>query len=628
MCGIVGYIVKNKLYEKEMFSGLLRGMADTLVHRGPDDAGYYETKTQNGEFYVGLAHRRLSIIDLGSGHQPMGNEDDSVQIVFNGEIYNYQELKNKLTESGHKFKTSSDTETIVHAYEEYGQEFVNKLEGMFAFALWDENDDQLVLARDHFGKKPLFIYQTSDLVLFASEIKALLTFKNLKLDINKHAVWQYMQYRYVPGPETLISGIRKLNPGSILTWKRGKITEKRFYYPPDRIRFNKKQKLPDNPVKIFRDKLDQAVKTRMVSDVPYGAFLSGGIDSSAVVCFMSKHSNLPIKTFSVGFSESKYSELKYAKTIAEYFKTDHHELCISGQDIIDELPNMVRFRDGPVSETADIPIFLLAKEASNSVKMVLTGEGSDEILGGYPKHVFERYVKYYQLFPSPLRKLAENAIDLLPYKFRRAKIAILNLGLDNTEERLPRWFGALSDKERLDLASFSLAKNNQIETQFDVEEGLSSLRRILYYDQTSWLPDNLLERGDRMTMAASIEGRMPFMDIKLAEFVSDLPDHYRVNKTVTKWILREAIKGLIPDEIVNRPKVGFRVPVNEWFRTSMREFLVDTLTSSDSFSKSYYKPDKLNKVIDDHLKEKQDNEKLLWSLLNLELWHKHVLSKA
>lgn len=628
MCGIAGYIVKKELYSSAIHSTLLKNMADSISHRGPDDAGFFEAESDSGDYHIGLAHRRLSIIDLNTGHQPIGNEDDSIQIVFNGEIYNYSTLRESLIAAGHQFKTASDTETIIHAYEEYGENVVKKLKGMFAFALWDSNKSQLVLARDHFGKKPLFVYETDKIFLFASEIKALLTLKELKKDVDKQAIWQYLQYRYVPGPNTLISSIKKLNPGSILTWRQGKTTQARYYYPPDREKYKSKNNIPDDPIGQFRLKLNHAVKVRMMSDVPFGAFLSGGIDSSAIVCYMSKHSELPIKTFSVGFSESKYSELKYAKTIADYFKTDHHELCITSQDIIDELPKMIHYRDGPVSEPSDIPIYLLSKEASNHVKMVLTGEGSDEILGGYPKHVFEHYVRYYQYFPKTVRKLIENIILSLPYKFRRAKTAIVNLGLENIEERLPRWFGALSNSEREALVDYTMPGNNVKQEQFNVDEDNSSLRKILYFDQTSWLPDNLLERGDRMTMAASIEGRMPFMDVDLVDYVSTLPDNYRVNKSVTKWILREAIKEQIPSEIINRPKVGFRVPVNEWFQGEMREFLVDNLTSSNSVTRSYYKEKALTTLLEEHINGKRNHEKLLWTLLNLELWHKQCLVNA
>jgi asparagine synthase (glutamine-hydrolysing) len=371
----------------------------------------------------------------------------------------------------------------------------------------------------------------------------------------------------------------------------------------------------------FLRELDEAVRIRMVSDVPFGAFLSGGIDSSAVVGLMSRHNDSPIKTFSVGFSESNYSELGYAKTVADLFNTDHHELTVSQDHLMDYLPSLIRYRDAPVAEPSDIPIYLLSVEARKEVKMVLTGEGSDEILGGYPKHVYERYARYYQLIPGVVRAaVLEPMINILPYRFRRAKTAIVNLGIDDWHERMARWFGALSDRERTRLVSF---RSDQLIHQYlPVCEDDSALRRILCFDQRSWLPDNLLERGDRMTMAASLEARMPFMDHKLAEFASSLPDHYRVNRKTTKWVLREAMKRILPAEILQRPKIGFRVPVNEWFQHRMKDYLYDNLTGPNSVTQEYYHRKQLEAVLSEHVNGRQNHEKLLWCLLNLELWHR------
>lgn len=603
-------------------SGVLHRMTDAIAHRGPDDEGFFETFTRDNRHYVGLGHRRLSIIDLNTGHQPIGNEDGSIQIVFNGEIYNFQELRQDLIRRGHRFVTASDTETIVHAYEEFGEACIERFRGMFAFAIWDANREKLFLARDRFGKKPLFIYARHDILLFASEIKALLAFPGIETQINQQAVWDYLAYRYVPGPATLYANIRKLMPGSYAVWERGVLCETHYYSPPDRQPLAA-EALPPDPVGSFLNLLDESVRIRMISDVPFGAFLSGGIDSSAVVELMTRHSTLPVKTFSVGFSESRYSELDYARVIAKQFLTDHHELMVSQDHLMNELPALVRYRDAPVSEPADIPIYLLSKEARRSVKMVLTGEGSDEILGGYPKHVFERYAGAYQMIPSLLRHgLIEPLVHALPYQFRRAKTAILNLGLETREERMPRWFGALANKERNELVAFKPATSpGSAGIQFETSSRNSALRSILYFDQTSWLPDNLLERGDRMTMAASLEARMPFMDHELAAFVSALPDHYRVRGLQTKWILREAMKRLLPKDILERPKVGFRMPVNEWFRGPMRGYLYDHLTGAGSKTREYYRREALERILREHVQGRHNHEKLLWSLLNLEIWH-------
>jgi asparagine synthase (glutamine-hydrolysing) len=619
MCGIAGLLAPSSLGR---VSSVLKSMAGAIAHRGPDDEGFFVKELNTCDLTVGLAHRRLSIIDLDAGHQPIGNEDGSIQVVFNGEIYNYQLLRKELIGLGHQFKTASDTETIVHAYEEYGDQCVEHFRGMFSFAIWDSTRERLFLARDRFGKKPLFYCKTGNSFLFASEIKSILQFPDIKKTVNRDAVWEYLSYRYVPGPNTLFQDIKKLQPGSCLVWEKGELTNWSYYTPPDCFNLNVDTALGD-VVGGFLDKLDEAVRIRMVSDVPFGAFLSGGIDSSAIVALMSRYSEFPVKTFSVGFSESKYSELGYAKTIADQFKTEHYELKVSQDNLMDELPRLVRFRDAPISEPSDIPIYLLSKEARKTVKMVLTGEGSDEFLGGYPKHVFERYAGIYQLVPSILRSgLMEPLVQSLPYRFRRVKTAVHNLGLDDWQERMAGWFGAMSSKERELLVGHRLGHMVNMESSStNCKNDNTALRKILCFDQTSWLPDNLLERGDRMTMAASLEGRMPFMDHELSAYVSALPDNFRVRGSTTKWILREAMKRLLPLQILERPKVGFRVPVNEWFQGPMKDYLFDHLTSSSSCTSVYYNKVTLNKLLKEHVNGRQNHEKLLWSLLNLEIWH-------
>ncbi len=626
MCGIAGFAGRTTAKGDR---GMLRAMADSIAHRGPDDEGYFEAQSRSGTYKVGLAHRRLSIIDLNTGHQPIGNEDGSIQIVFNGEIYNFQPLREELIARGHTFKTNSDTETIVHAYEEYGTACLSRLRGMFAFAIWDANRERLFIARDRFGKKPVFLRRQGDQLHFASEIKALLVADNANVEVNIDSIRDYLQYRYVPAPRTLIRGIEKLPPGSFAVWQDGRLEVERYYAPPD-LQPLGQSSVPDEPVGEFLNKLDDAVACRMVSDVPFGAFLSGGIDSSAVVALMARHSQLPVKTFSVGFAESQYSELRYAKTIAEQFKTEHCELTISQDHIMDELPGLVRFRDAPVAEPSDIPIYLLAKEARKTVKMVLTGEGSDEVLGGYPKHVFERYVRSYQVIPGMVRSgLIEPIIRALPYRFRRVKTAISTMGVASDAERMARWFGAMSLRELDALTTIPEPAAPLLnDWQRYPASARSALRTILSFDQTSWLPDNLLERGDRMTMAASLEARMPFMDHELAEFVSALPDEFRVRGRTTKWLLREAMKRLLPRSILERPKVGFRVPVNEWFRGPMKDYLYDHLTGADSKTRDYYRSDKLQNLLKDHVSGRQNHEKLLWCLLNLEIWHRECLSSA
>jgi len=597
-------------------------MASAIAHRGPDDEGFFDATTRDGKYRVGLAHRRLSIIDLSTGHQPIGNETGSIQVVFNGEIYNFEPLRDELIALGHRFATRSDTETIVHAYEQWGLDCVQRFRGMFAFALWDSERERLFIARDRFGKKPVFLAERNGWIVFGSEIKALLQAPCTERCVDEAAIHEYFAYRYVPGPGTLFKGIRKLMPGTWAVWERGELAEHRYFVPPDGST-SSATSFEGDVVAAFTERLDEAVRIRMISDVPFGAFLSGGIDSSAVVALMSRHSSRPVKTFSVGFAESSYSELGYAKTIADHFSTDHHELTVSQSDLMDHLPALVGFRDAPVAEPSDIPIYLLSVAASKSVKMVLTGEGSDEFLGGYPKHSIERFAGAYQAVPVGIRNaLLVPAIRALPYRFRRIKTVAATLGIEDRSARMARWFGAMSPEEIDRLIALPRGDQRGSGFPFEVAPGNSALRSIMYFDQTSWLPDNLLERGDRMTMAASIEARMPFMDHELSLFVSNLPDSWRIRYTTSKYVLRQAMKRLLPAPILERPKVGFRVPVNDWFRGPMKAFLLDHLQSDASRTRKWYRAEALRSTLEEHLDGRQNHEKLLWAMLSLEIWHR------
>ncbi len=620
MCGIAGWVAKPR-------SGLtdetVRAMLRAMAHRGPDGEGINRFHCASTGHDVVLGHRRLAIIDPNGARQPMCDPAAGLAVSFNGEIYNFRELRDELILLGYKFERDSDTEVLLRAYQHWQCGVVDHLRGMFAFAIWDARHERLMLARDRFGEKPLFLHETPNGLYFASEIKALLRIPGVHAVVNQEAVWDYLSYRYVPGPATLFSGIRKLAPGTTAVWERGHLTQTRYWSSPDRS-MSPIQTPRGDVVESFLVRLDEAVRLQMVSDVPFGAFLSGGLDSSTIVGLMSRHST-KVRTFSIGFEEDGYSELGHAAVVAKQFRTEHHEITVKDGDLVERLPALIGFRDAPVSEPSDIPIYMLACEAARSVKMVLTGEGSDEILGGYPKHVVERFVRPYQWLPGGLRRhLFAPLAHALPYEFRRIKTAVTNLNIVDWRERYVRWFGALSfaDREALAVRKFPVAAPVDA-APFDADPRSSSLRRILYFDQTSWLPDNLLERADRMTMAASIESRVPFLDHELAAFVSALPDHFRIRGKTTKWILRAAAARLLPERILSRPKVGFRVPVNKWFRGPMRDFLVSHLQGPESMTRAYYEPKVLDRIVADHLEGRQNSEKLLWSLLNLEIWHRH-----
>ncbi|MEQ8231621.1 MAG: asparagine synthase (glutamine-hydrolyzing) [Gammaproteobacteria bacterium] len=627
MCGIAGLLTSRQDVDAD---ALLRSMAATLQHRGPDGEGYFLATADAGGTRVGLAHKRLAIIDLDGGRQPIASADGRIQLVFNGEIYNYRELRAELEARGHRFATNSDSESIVHAYAAWGEDCVAHLAGMFAFALWDAEHARLLLARDRFGKKPLFVHQHGTELLFASEIKALLVPGGVRAEVDTDVLGDYLRYRYVPAPRTLFLGIRKLEPGCCLSVAGGVMREWRYWEPPDRLPLAAPAAEQD-AVGHFAGLLDDAVRTRLVSDVPFGAFLSGGIDSSAVVVLMARHCSAPLRTFSVGFAERTYSELDHARVIAGVVRSEHHELVVSETDLMTTLPDLIGYRDAPVCEPSDIPIFLLAREAARTVKMVLTGEGSDEILGGYPKHVWEPCAALYQGLSAPVRRrLFEPLVEALPYRFHRARLAAHCLGIENWAARMPAWFGAINDARSASLVAAVGGPATVVRDgpPFDTPPTNSALRRILYFDQSSWLPDNLLERGDRMTMAHSLEARMPFLDHRLASYVSSLPDHYRVRGRRTKWLLREALRAHLPAHILGRRKVGFRVPVAAWFRGPMRDFLLDHLRGTDSRTRCYYDPATLDAVIDAHLSGRRNYEKLLWTLLNLELWQRRYAAGA
>lgn len=532
-------------------------------------------------------------------------------VVFNGEIYNFREIGQELAAAGFTLRTRSDTEVLLQAYRHWGESFVERLRGMFALALWDARQEKLVLARDRFGKKPLFLARRDGGLAFGSEIKSLKPL--ISLEIEPAALGAYFAYRYVPGPKTFFRGVEKLPPGTLAVWQAGRLALRRYWTPPDGAPAASWS--GGDPVVRFRDALDEAVAIRMVSDVPFGAFLSGGLDSSAIVALMARHNPGRIETFSVGFAEKRYSELGEANRVARHVGTRHHELTVNGDDFTEILPLLIRARDAPVPEPSDIALYRLAMMAARTVKMVLTGEGADELLGGYPKHPMERYSALYRaLAPGPLhRHLLLPLVSYSPVARRRARIALTAMGLRDEAERYAQWFGALDPEGRR-----TLLRLPEAPFAAPAVSGTSALRRIFFFDQTSWLPDNLLERGDRVTMAASLEARMPFLDHVLAGLVSTLPDRQRVGKT----LLRRAVADLVPAETLSRRKVGFRAPVGAWLRGSLRGWLSDTLLSTGARTRELYRNERLGRIVDEHMSGRVDHDKLLWTMLSLELFYR------
>jgi asparagine synthase (glutamine-hydrolysing) len=578
----------------------------SIAHRGPDGDGEFFQSFNHDKGRIALGHKRLAILDPVGGVQPMSS--GNLTLTFNGEIYNFAALQDELSALGHVFATRSDTEVILKAYAQWGTGLVGHLRGMFAFALWDADNETLVLVRDRFGKKPLFLARKGSAVLFASEIKALLPFVERRIE--PVALESYFAYRYVPGPSTFFKGIEKLPPGTMAVWHGGTLTVEQYWQPPDAE--PRASWRGGDPVAALRHALDEAVALRMVADAPFGAFLSGGLDSSTIVALMARHSTAPIDTFAVGFDQPGFSELDEADLVARHVGSRHHALTIGSDDFPEVLPLLIRARDAPVPEPSDIALYRLAMHAARSVKMVLTGEGADEILGGYPKHRAE-------LLSATYRRIVPGAIHrglVLPLgdrASRRVRLALRTIGLRDEPARFARWFGALDPDERRDL----LADPERRFTPPEVK-GTTALRRIFHFDQTSWLPDNLLERGDRVTMAASIEARMPFLDQELVALVSSLPDGKRLNKD----LLRAAAADLVPARTIQRKKVGFRAPTGEWLRGGLKPFLMDNLFGPSSRTRHYYRPAALDRIIAEHMGGRIAHEKLLWTLLSLELFHR------
>lgn len=617
MCGIFGWVLEAKKHRDRK---TLISLTDLMSHRGPDGSGYRLHETSDERFQIGFGHRRLSIIDIGGGAQPMSSEDGRFTLIFNGEIYNYLELRQELVALGHRFRTNSDTEVLIEAYRAWKLDAVHRLRGMFGFALWDEPKQRLILARDAFGKKPLFLAELQGALLFGSEIEPIVQFPGFNRAFDSEALGHYLLNRYVPGPSTFFRTVKKLQPGHYAVWQGGTLKTTRYFTPPFATTVPDIKSF-DDAIRLFEETFDDAVRIRMRSDAPFGAYLSGGIDSSAVVATMVKHSRGPVRTFSVGFREAEYSELDHARVVAGQFGAIHNELFVEPGSFMEHWSTSVLRRGAPVSEASDVPILMLSEMASNCVKMVLTGEGADELMGGYPKHRAEQWIGLYQwLVPQLLHEqLIYPMVRSLPYGMRRLKIFASAAGERDLVNRMRVWFGGLSVGESEAMLGRVLSATPPDLFPYSSEMG-SRLRRTLFFDQTSWLPDNLLERGDRMMMAGSIEGRMPFMDTVLASVVARFPDEFLTGGKGGKTVLRAAMDKILPAEIVRRKKVGFRVPVGEWFKGPYRAFLQDMLVSDTSSVAKLLSGLKLRRLATEHLSGRQNHERVLWSLVNLEIF--------
>ncbi len=626
MCGIAGFTTGQG---RDFAARVVDGMTRAIEHRGPD--GRTSVLIDAAPKTLALGHLRLAIIDLATGDQPFVSADGRYTLIYNGEIYNYLEIKAELQALGQNFRTTSDTEVLLTAYQVWGAACLPRFRGMFAFAIWDARDRTLFLARDPFGKKPLLYLQHGDDLVFASEFAALACHPAFTGRIDEDALAQYLVFKYVPGSGTLVGGVRQLPPGHHATWANGTLTATRYYAPPlPDANPARRRALDAGTITAFRNELDEAIRLRMRADVPLGAFLSGGIDSSAIVALMAQQSSQPVRTFSIGFHDEAYSELWASRLVAERYKTDHHELKIAPDDFLDKFSDVTWHRGAPLSEMADVPLYYLSHVAAKHVKVVMSGEGSDELLAGYPKHWGDLYAQRYQsIVPAALDGVLLGApLSVMPYAQRRAAILLRAAQSRSFLGRQAAWFGLMNEDDARKLCPALFEHYKLFVWAEDPGAHVGSLHRSLYFDKTVWLPGTLLERGDRMTMAASIEGRMPFMDIKLTQFVATLADDAFLKGRVGKQILRRAMVGDLPHAILHRPKVGFRAPVHEWLRGRLRDFTRDMLLGSDSHFGRYADRKRLELLIDEHDRKVRNREKELWSILSLEVFLRRLSSSA
>ena len=625
MCGING-IILSQGSGRQVDERRLIAMRDILEHRGPDDGGIFV------DGCVGLGHRRLSIVDVAHGAQPMSSGD--CVIVYNGEVYNHADTREDLAARGHKFQNRSDTETILALYREYGRDCVDHLRGMFAFAIWDKAKQELFIARDRFGVKPLYYVHADDgSFYFASEIKALFAAGAVKAEINFNALPDQFANHGTSGDETLFRGVKRLLPGHTLVWKDGKIAIREFWD----LEFEPKHEPQSDAeyIEEWRELFRKSVELRLMADVPLGMFLSGGIDSSAIAAMMSGMVDGPIKTFSVGFAEREANELEYARLVANKFGTDHHEITITPEEFFEVLPKLVWHEDEPMGFIASVPLYFVSKLAQQHVKVVLTGEGSDETLAGYGRYakalkLLEYGERYESVTPTFLRDAVRGGVATLP--------SVLNRKLNRT------FLSRESDIENLFFDNFAVfpkamqrrmfnrEMRERIETEnpfarqkswLDKTAAEDVLDRLLYADTKTYLHE-LLMKQDQMSMAASVESRVPFLDHKLVEFTARMPREMKLRGGTTKWILREAMKGILPAEILDRPKMGFPVPVGKWFRGQFKHIVDEFVLSERARTRGIFDAGFVRDLVAEHNAGVNHDERL-WSLVNFEIWQRQFI---
>jgi len=609
-------------------------MNHTLIHRGPDGEGYYIGKN------IGLGHRRLSIIDLEGGKQPMGNEDGSIQVVFNGEIYNFLELKKDLEAKGYRFRTRSDTETIIYGYEEWGEDFVQKLRGMFAIALWDSRNQKLLLIRDRIGKKPLYYYLGTDRILFASEIKALLMDKSIPKEIDPIALDSYLSFGYVPSPLSIFKAIRKLPPAHIAVCKLGKFSVRQYWHLD--MENEASPKSEEEVLEELRCLFDEAVRLRLISDVPLGAFLSGGVDSSAVVASMAVLiGKEPVKTATIGFSDKGFDELEHARVVAKQYQTDHTEFVVN-PDALEVLEDIVWHLDEPFADASAIPTYYVSKMARQKVTVALSGDGGDETFAGYINRYYMNRLEdsvrrklpgfLKQNILGPMGEIYPKA-DFLPRPFRLKRfLSNLSHTFEQAYFRDMSFYFLPEMKEKLYHSDFKSAIKDFnafdiLGDHFKVNRNPDVTTRVQYVDIKTYLPEDILVKVDRMSMAHSLEVRAPILDHKLMEYVGSLPSNLKLKGKESKYIFKKMLEGRLPQNILYRKKQGFSIPLASWLRNEMRGFVEETLFSSQNGLSSFFNLQYIKDLWRRHLNGRQDYAYPLWGVMMFSLWKRKFLDK-
>src|SRR5438105_14884856 len=623
MCGICGVAGGEPARGHE----LVRRMCGAMVHRGPDDEGSVHLDG------VTLGMRRLSIIDIDGGHQPMANEDSTVWVVQNGEIYNHRELREQLIQAGHRFRTRSDTEVLVHGYEEWGEPMVERLNGMFGFALVDLRQALLLLARDRMGIKPLHYAVDGDRLVFASELKALLQDQATRKGIDPVALDEYLAYEFVPSPRSIVRGVNKLRPGHTLTWslRNRKSTLRRYWAPALNLEAASGRRSLEEECGRLRDVLRESVRKELISDVPLGVFLSGGIDSSAVTAMMTQLGG-DVKSFSVGFAERSFDESPYARQVAAHLGTDHHELVLEPGMLLGLIPKLSLLLDEPLGDASIIPTYLLSEFTRRHVKVALGGDGGDELFAGYPTLQAHRLAGYYVRAPALLRRgLVEPLVRRLPvsrnnlsFDFRAKRFAS---GAGHpVAERHRRWMGSFASEERTSVLSREIRASLGDADGRDEFSSYDPLNQVLMLDMRLYLENDILVKLDRASMMASLEGRVPLLNNDFVAYATSLPLHMKLRGMRSKFLLKRALRGVLPDRILNRPKKGFGIPVAEWFRGPLREQMLSVLSPERISADGFFEVGGVRQLIDDHLAGRRDNRKQLWTLFAFQLWHEGYAS--